>query len=121
MDLIFHFHKYFSPVAKKYLFEVKQILLTDLFVSHLAPFEFDMVTPLQRARRINYETGCRAEQRWQLHADEALVKRVGAGFKRRCAAFPLNLHPVRQITTVGCLITRAALSQEATPSLADST
>ena len=57
VDLIFHFHKYFSSVAKKYLFEVKQILLTDLFVSHLAPFEFDMVTPLQRARRINYETG----------------------------------------------------------------
>ena len=57
VDLIFHFHKYFSPVAKKYLFEVKQILLTDLFVSHLAPFEFDMATPLQRARRINYDTG----------------------------------------------------------------
>ena len=51
----------------------------------------------------------------QLHADEALVKQVGAEFKRRCAAFPLNLHPVRQITTVGCLITRVALSQEATP------
>ena len=47
VDLIFHFHKYFSPVAKKYLFEVKQILLTDLFVSHLAPFEFDTGTPLQ--------------------------------------------------------------------------
>ena len=47
VDLIFHFHKYFDPVAKKYLFEVKQILLTDLFVSHLAPFEFDMVTPFR--------------------------------------------------------------------------
>ena len=49
LDLIFHFHKYFSPVAKKYLFEVKQILLTDLFVSHLAAFEFDTMTQMQRA------------------------------------------------------------------------
>ena len=49
VDLIFHFHKYFSPVAKKYLFEVKQILLTDLFVSHLAAFEFDTMTQMQRA------------------------------------------------------------------------
>ena len=119
VDLIFHFHKYFSSVAKKYLFEVKQILLTDLFVSHLVPFEFDMVTPLQRARRINYETGWNKRPavacRWSSR------KTGWAGFKRRCAAFPLNLHPVRQINKVGCLITRDALSQEATLSLADST
>ena len=49
VDLIFHFHKYFDPVVKKYLFEVKQILLTDLFVSHLAAFEFDTMTQMQRA------------------------------------------------------------------------
>ena len=73
MDLIFHFHKYFSPVAKKYLFEVKQILLTDLFVSHLAPFEFDMVTPLPRCILIT-RLDVAANKGWQLHADEGLIK-----------------------------------------------
>ena len=61
VDLIFHFHKYFSPVAKKYLFEVKQILLTDLFVSHLAPFEFDTVTRFMALVLIT--AGCQTEQR----------------------------------------------------------